>query len=239
VGYMSQRFSLYGELTVEENLRFYGDIYGRADHQSLDRVCSQVALEPEHRAARADSLPTGIRQRAALAAAIAHEPELLFLDEPTSGVDPRSRRQFWELIGALADAGTTVLVTTHAMGEAEGCARVGMLANGRMVAIGTPSELVQRTGTAIVSVTASPWQQVYERLANRWPDAALYGRRTHIATADPERAQAEVASVLEGLEVAAVTVQRPSLEDAFVWHIGRANGIKEPRNGRCAPPRAR
>jgi len=220
VGYMSQRFSLYGDLTVEENLRFYGDIYGRAGPQSLDRVCSQVGLDREHRDRRADSLPTGIRQRAALAAAIAHQPELLFLDEPTSGVDPRSRKQFWELIRALADAGTTVLVTTHAMGEAEGCERIAMMAAGRMVAIGTPEELVQRTGSVIIAVTASPWQDAYERLARRWPDAALYGRRTHIVTADPDRVRSEVESVLEGLEVTAVSAQRPSLEDAFVWHIG-------------------
>jgi ABC-type multidrug transport system ATPase subunit len=222
VGYMSQRFSLYRDLTVEENLRFYTDVYGHAGSRSLDRVCERVGLSAEQRTTRAEALPTGIRQRAALAAAIAHEPELLFLDEPTSGVDPRSRALFWELIQGLAERGTTVLVTTHAMAEAEVCARVGLMAAGRMVAIGSPDGLVEQTGMAIVAIDASPWQQAYERIRSRWREAALYGRRVHIPTAEPDRVVRDAHALLHDLRLADISVQRPTLEDAFVWHIGRA-----------------
>jgi ABC-type multidrug transport system ATPase subunit len=222
VGYMSQRFSLYGDLTVEENLRFYTAVYGGGDGSSLDDVLARVGVTSEQRSMRADALPTGIRQRAALAAAIAHRPELLFLDEPTSGVDPRSRLQFWQLIKALAARGTTVLVTTHAMGEAEGCDRIGLMTAGRMIAVGSPDELIERTAISVVAVTAHPWQQAYDLIHERWPQAALYGRRAHIPTADPTGVSAQVRELLDGLDVSSVSVQRPSLEDAFVWHVGNA-----------------
>ncbi len=224
VGYMSQRFSLYGDLTVEENLRFYGAVYGRGGGGSLDRVLEQVGVSTEQRTTRADALPTGIRQRAALAAAIAHQPQLLFLDEPTSGVDPRSRMQFWELIKTLARRGTTVLVTTHAMTEAEGCDRVGLMSAGRMIAAGSPDQLIDQTAITIVAVEAGPWQPAYELIRRRWPQAALYGRRAHIPAGDPDAVARQVRELLRDLEVKSVTVQRPTLEDAFVWHIGRTAG---------------
>jgi drug efflux transport system ATP-binding protein len=229
IGYMSQRFSLYGELTVDENLRFYRRVYGNASRELTERVCEQVGLTAAHRATRAEALPTGIRQRAALAAAIAHEPALLFLDEPTSGVDPRSRRLFWELIGRLAAQGTTVLVTTHAMSEAEGCTRVGLMAAGRMVAIGTPRELIDGTGAGIVAVDVSPWQEGYQRLRARWPQAALYGRRVHVLTDSPQHVLHGAGELLADLRVASLAVQRPTLEDAFIWHIGRSRGEGPPR----------
>lgn len=222
IGYMSQRFSLYEDLTVEENLRFYGQVYGDRDASMLDHVCERVGLTPAQRATQADELPTGIRQRAALATAIAHRPKLLFLDEPTSGVDPRSRRVFWDLIKSLAAAGTTVLVTTHALGEAEGCDRVGMMAAGRMVAIGAPDQLIGETGMSIIAVQVTQWQRGYERIRARWPQAALYGRRVHIPTAEPDCLTTELRELLSGLDVTELGVQRPSLEDAFVWHIRRA-----------------
>jgi ABC-2 type transport system ATP-binding protein len=223
IGYMSQRFSLYEELTVEENLAFYGRVYGRgSDAAAIERVCSEVGLDRSQRAARADQLPTGVRQRAALAAAIAHEPDLLFLDEPTSGVDPRSRLHFWELIHGLARGGTTVLVTTHAMAEAEGCDRVALMNAGRMVAIGSPARLVSETGMRIVAVDAGAWQEAYRRLERRWPDAALYGTSVHLPTADPERVASEARRVLAELEPVSISVRAPTLEDAFIWHIGRA-----------------
>jgi ABC-type multidrug transport system ATPase subunit len=222
IGYMSQRFSLYEDLTVDENLRFYGEVYGHLPRSALDRACDQVGLAPEQRLARAEELPTGIRQRAALAAAIAHGPQLLFLDEPTSGVDPRSRRVFWELIKELAAGGTTVLVTTHAMGEAEGCDRVAMMSAGRMVALGSPHELVEETGMSILAAQVAEWQQAFERIRGRWPQAALYGRSVHVPTDYPDRLMPELRELLSGLELTTLDVQPPSLEDAFVWHIGRA-----------------
>lgn len=146
IGYMSQRFSLYDDLTVEENLLFYGRLYGlkhRELRQRKERLLEWSQLA-DHRRRITHSLPTGWRQRLAFACATVHEPELLFLDEPTSGMDPLSRRRFWSMIYDLAAEGRTVIVTTHAMEEAEYCDLVALMNNGKLAALGTPRELVER-----------------------------------------------------------------------------------------------
>ena len=140
VGYMSQKFALYHDLTVDENLRFYAGIYSNPDSSRKRAVIDQVGLGGLEDI-RAGDLPIGWRQRLALATAIIHRPTLLFLDEPTSGVDPIARRAFWDLIYNLADEGVTSLVTTHYMDEAEYCGRVGIIHHGRILALGTPSRL--------------------------------------------------------------------------------------------------
>ncbi len=148
IGYMSQRFSLYEDLTVDENLEFYAGIYGIDPHHREARrkwVLQMAGLE-EHRHKRTGTLPAGWKQRLALGAAVLHEPPILFLDEPTSGVDPISRRQFWDLIYDLSGRGVTVFVTTHYMEEAEYCERLGMIYRGELVALGTPTELKAELG---------------------------------------------------------------------------------------------
>lgn len=144
-GYMSQRFSLYHELTVAENLAFYGRVYGLRGEQLQQRMEELLAWSGlgDQRRTPAGELGGGLRQRLAFACAILHRPSLLMLDEPTSGVDPVSRRKFWDLIYGLSDAGTTVLVTTHYMDEAEHCDRLAMMQAGKLVAEGTPAELRQ------------------------------------------------------------------------------------------------
>ena len=148
IGYMSQKFSLYEDLTVEENLEFYGGIYGmsRADLlRSRDYAIQSTSLE-EHAKKLTRDIPLGWKQRLALSCAILHKPKILFLDEPTGGVDPISRREFWRLIYSLAEQGTTVFVTTHYMDEAEYCNRLSIMHNGRIIAIGSPQELKQQYG---------------------------------------------------------------------------------------------
>lgn len=140
VGYMSQKFALYHDLTVGENLVFYGGVYGIRDRTRLQEVLELVGLTAYERQ-RASELSAGWRQRLALATAIVHNPRLLFLDEPTSGVDPKARRAFWDLIYTLVDRGVTALVTTHYMDEAEYCGRVGIMRNGKLLAMDTPSAL--------------------------------------------------------------------------------------------------
>ncbi len=142
-GYMSQRFSLYNDLTVLENLNFYGRVYGQRGADLAGRREELLAWSglTAQRGALAGELGGGLRQRLAFACAIVHRPPLLLLDEPTSGVDPSSRRRFWDLIYGLAEGGTTVMVTTHYMDEAERCDRLGMILAGRLVADGTPAEL--------------------------------------------------------------------------------------------------
>jgi ABC-2 type transport system ATP-binding protein len=140
VGYMSQKFALYYDLTVGENLAFYAGVYGERSRQRLEEVLDLVGLRSQERE-RVSNLSTGWRQRLALGTAIVHRPQLLFLDEPTSGVDPTARRAFWDLIYNLVSEGVTTLVTTHYMDEAEYCGRVGIMRDGRLLAMGTPSEL--------------------------------------------------------------------------------------------------
>ena len=146
IGYMSQRFSLYEDLSVAENLEFFGGVYGldRARRRRRQaEICAEFGLEG-HLGALAGSLPLGFRQRLALGCALIHEPPILFLDEPTSGVDPQARRSFWGLIQREAGRGAAVLVTTHFMEEAEYCHRVSIMAAGKLVALGAPAELKQR-----------------------------------------------------------------------------------------------
>ncbi len=225
IGYMSQAFSLYSELTVDENLRFYIDVYGGgAGPGRVTAVCDQLELTAQTRHTRVADLPTGLRQRAALAAAVLHEPRLVFLDEPTSGVDPRARRSFWGLIGALARGGTTVLVTTHAMAEAELCGRVGLMIAGRLIAVGTPAELTAGTGLRILEVDAEPWQTAYARLKARWSGASLYGRHTHVPFRGEEDVEAVAAGLLGGLVTRGMRVGAPTLEDAFVWYATGGGG---------------
>ena len=152
IGYMSQRYGLYDELTVGENLRFYASVYGLVGRERTVRLAEhieQLGLGPRL-TQRAGTLSGGWKQRLALACATAHRPDLVFLDEPTAGVDPAARRTFWETIYALAAGGTTVLVTTHYMDEAERCQRLAFLSRGQLIGLGTPAEIVAHFGATSV-----------------------------------------------------------------------------------------
>jgi ABC-2 type transport system ATP-binding protein len=222
IGYMSQKFSLYEDLTVEENIDFYSGIYripGKRRNERKEWVIGMAGLA-EQRTSRTADLAGGWKQRLALGCAILHEPPIIFLDEPTSGVDPINRRKFWDLIYHLAGQGVTVFVTTHYMDEAEYCDRLGLIYRGELIALGTPEEL--RTGfmkEEIVEVLCETPQAVME-IIEELPEvghAALFGRGLHVVV---ERA-AEVIPVIEAKLAAAgcrTTPERivPSLEDVFV-----------------------
>jgi ABC-2 type transport system ATP-binding protein len=165
IGYMSQKFSLYDDLTVRENITLYGGIYGLSDRTIADRMTSLVERLDLGRDldTRVKSIPLGWKQKLAFSVAVLHDPKVVFLDEPTGGVDPITRRQFWELIYATAAQGTTVFVTTHYMDEAEYCDRVSIMVDGRIAALGTPAELKARFASATID-------DVFVRLAR--PGAA-------------------------------------------------------------------
>lgn len=172
IGYMAQRFSLYGTLTVSQNLHFFASAYGlagRARQQRIDWALDEFGLA-EYVNAGSEALPLGFKQRLAMAAALMHEPEILFLDEPTSGVDPLARRDFWRRINALAEAGVTVLVTTHFMEEAEYCDRLAIMAAGRLLALGSPADVKAQTGDA--SGPAPDLEEAFIRLATSTAEAA-------------------------------------------------------------------
>jgi len=190
IGYMSQKFSLYADLTVVENLRFYAGLYGLGGRLLAQRVEAMVALASLEgwETLLAGTLAAGVRQRLALGCALMHRPELLFLDEPTSGVDLRSRRRFWDLIYDLAAGGTTVLVTTHFMDEAEYCDHIGFIFQGRLVASDTPEGLKgQFPGTIYALETPSPPELLEELETRRLPgvrDLYVFGPRLHMVVQD-------------------------------------------------------
>jgi ABC-2 type transport system ATP-binding protein len=222
LGYMSQRFSLYNDLTVAENLEFYGGIYGVPSARFVtrrDEVLAQVGLKGyEDRLVQ--HLSVGYRQRLGLACAVIHEPPVLFLDEPTSGVDPVSRRLFWDLIDQLAASGVTVLVTTHVMDEAEFCQRLAMIYRGRRVALGTPAALRAGYPHTVLEIAAEPLTEALQFLQSQAAvaEAALFGRQLHVSVpanaADPGRWTRTLTDA--GLTVEGVRAVPPSMEDVFV-----------------------
>jgi ABC-2 type transport system ATP-binding protein len=218
IGYMSQKFSLYLDLSVEENLRFFGTVYGLGTRELRDRIrslASRLTFEPLL-GSLTSALSTGQRQRVALAASLLHEPELLFLDEPTGGVDPRGRRMFWDLIYELAASrGMTVLVTTHYMDEAEQCDRLAFILHGRIVAEGVPAMLKQELRGRILEVEtgADPFALLPAvRQESAVEDAYLFGVRLRLVAA-PDAVD-DVTTIAASLGTAVPA--DPSLEDVFV-----------------------
>jgi ABC-2 type transport system ATP-binding protein len=222
IGYMTQRFSLYEDLTVAENLEFLAQVYSlpRARRRSrVDELLRQFDLVTRE-AQRAGTLSGGERQRLALAAAVLHEPELLFLDEPTSAVDPQSRRDFWETLFDLVDLGTTILVSTHFMDEAERCHDLAILDRGAVVAGGAPRDLVRDIDAAVVEVEAEDSRAAHRRLEDlpSVRSVAQLGTRLH-ALVDPGLADpaAVLGNALRTAGIAAtVRVAEANLEDVFV-----------------------
>jgi ABC-2 type transport system ATP-binding protein len=230
IGYMSQRFSLYLDLTVAENLEFYGGIYGVRGERLKART--QWALEmaglEQQRDRLTGEIPAGWRQRLALGCALLHEPEVVFLDEPTAGVDPISRRTFWEVIYELAAGGVTCLVTTHYMDEAERCDRVALIYGGRLIALDSPEALKAARGAGtVLEITCDPLGKALAALrgAEMVEHARPYGAKLHVEVPEPAGAAERVRSVLEaaGVRVEAVETVAPSMEDVFVALIGEAD----------------
>ena len=223
LGYMSQKFSLYGDLTVIENIRLFAGLYSVSPRELDLRI--QWVLEMANLKGRENlmtaTLPGGWKQRLALGCAVLHRPPVVFLDEPTSGVDPIARRQFWELIHQMADEGVTVFVTTHYMEEAEYCNRLALIYRGSMVALGTPSELKEEAMQGeLLLVECGRLGDALE-LLQKLPgvlDAAVFGSALHLVVQNAERAQAQIRGALGGAGIAVKRIERirPSLEDVFV-----------------------
>ncbi|MBI2835127.1 MAG: ABC transporter ATP-binding protein [Acidobacteria bacterium] len=229
IGYMSQRFSLYEQLTVNQNITFYGVIYGLGG-AALDerrRYVLDLGRLGGLENVRARDLAGGWRQRLALGCAILHEPSIIFLDEPTGGVDPLSRRQFWRLIDDLSAAGTTILVTTHYLDEAEHCHRLALIHAGRLAAIGTSAELREVfSGRPVLEVQASQPVEVMRALET-FEDVektSLFGMSVHAVLSAPDVDPAGLADRLRllGLEVTSIERVHPSLEDVFLDVVERA-----------------
>jgi ABC-2 type transport system ATP-binding protein len=228
IGYMSQRFSLYEQLTVDQNIRFFGGVYGldRGRFEARRRFVLDMAGLHRREHTRAADLAGGWRQRLALGCAILHEPPIVFLDEPTGGVDPLSRREFWGLIDHLSASGVTVLVTTHYLDEAEHCHRLAIIHGGRLAALGTTDQLKRVfADRAILEVhAANPVETM--RLLDRMPDiekTSVFGTSVH-ALLKEGHAPPALKSLLEaaGVAVTSIAAVQPSLEDVFLEVVERA-----------------
>ena len=228
IGYMSQKFSLYQDLTVTENLRFFGGIYGLTGARLADRI--RYALEMAELTGHAESLVTelagGWKQRLALGCAILHEPRILFLDEPTSGVDPISRRRFWDLIHDLSGEGVTTIVSTHHMDEAEYCNRIALIDRGTLAALGSPAELKRRSlGGELLRIECSPLDAALAALQGcpLVKDVAVFGSTLHVLVDDAAARREPLVAYLadHGVQGTQATRIDPTLEDAFVQLVGR------------------
>ena len=226
IGYMSQRFSLYEDLTVAENIRFFGGAYGlarKAVDARLAWVLEMAGLEGRERSLTR-TLSVGWKQRLALGCAVLHEPRIVFLDEPTGGVDPASRRRFWELINGLSEGGITVFVTTHYMDEAEYCNDIRLIHAGRIVAGGSPQELKTRyIKNPILEVSCDRTVEAMEILQEEpWVlETSIFGLTLHISVAEEEEGNRLVRARLAQAGIAVDRVDRimPSLEDVFIHKI--------------------
>jgi drug efflux transport system ATP-binding protein len=228
VGYLSQRFSLYGDLTIDENIAFFAEIHGiRRYREARDRLLAMTQLTP-FRARRADRLSGGMKQKLALACTLVHEPQVLLLDEPTTGVDPVSRREFWKLLSEFLSRGLTIVMATPYLDEAERCGRVALLHEGRLLALDTPATLTAGLHGQLIEVIANTPRPPLEQLLQipGVEDVQTFGERAHVRVAGEARDDA-ITAVRDGLQSRGlqVIVARaipPSLEDVFIDLIGGA-----------------
>ena len=222
IGYMSQRFGLYPDLTVMENLEFYADIYGvpkKGREQTIERLLSFSDMTP-FKKRHAGRLSGGMKQKLGLACALVHTPKVLFLDEPTNGVDPVSRRDFWRILYQLLRENVTIFVSTAYLDEAERCGRVGLMHRGKLLAVGTPGEVKKLMQGTILEIRSSEPRRATAILREQFTiaTASLFGDRIHLLAQHPDQAAVEAERVLvgAGLSVSGVRTIEPALEDVFI-----------------------
>lgn len=224
IGYMSQRFSLYNDLTVEENINFFGGVYGLSNNELKERkdwVLSIAYLKGKEKLLT-ESLPGGIKQRLALGTAVIHRPEIVFLDEPTSGVDPISRRNFWDLINTLSAEGITVFVTTHYLEEAEFCNNIILIDAGKIIAEGNSKELkTEHIKNKILEVECERVVDALELLSKEYfvEDTSIFGNSIHLSVNDKYTGEQQIQNILKdksGIETKRIDEITPTLEDVFI-----------------------
>jgi len=235
IGYMSQRFGLYPDLRVEENLHFYAEIYGvprRGREEKIDRLLAFSNMQP-FKKRLAGNLSGGMKQKLGLACALIHTPRVLFLDEPTNGVDPVSRRDFWRILYQLLADGVTIVVSTAYLDEAERATRVGLLHQGRLLAADTPKRLKRLIEGTLLEVRTDRPRLAAAALRKSLAaeSVSLFGERVHVVSRQPEEAGAAIAATLagEGIRLASLEPAEPSLEDVFVSVLGSHEGNRHAR----------
>jgi ABC-2 type transport system ATP-binding protein len=233
IGYMSQKFSLYTDLTVDENIELFGGLYGvtGARFEARRKWVLDMAGLTEKGTRVTAGLPLGWKQRLALGCAVLHEPSILFLDEPTSGVDPVARRQFWDLINELAQGGTTILVSTHYMEEAEYCNRLVLMNRGRVIALDEPGGLRARMEEPLFEIRTPESPHAVDALKKMDGvlEAAMFGRKVHVVVEDEGLAKEGIPSLFaeRGIPLEGIERVSPSLEDVFVALVREEGGAAE------------
>jgi ABC-2 type transport system ATP-binding protein len=219
IGYLSQSFTLYGDLTVNENIEFFAELHGVAGYQTRrDELLAFTRLAP-FQTRLAQALSGGMKKKLALACALIHTPALLLLDEPSTGVDPVSRGEFWLILKDLLSRGMTIVMTTPYMDEAERCDRIGLINGGTLIRLGTPDTIRSELNGRLFQVTGGPLSAIHQTLRKRWPAASLvrYGDRLHFCTSQPDDKPNAIAWLRQnGLPDIQFTPTKPSLEDVFV-----------------------
>jgi len=224
VGYFSQRFSLYGDLSIDENIAFFAEIHGLSRYEARRNRLLDMMQLAQFRGRLADRLSGGMKQKLALACTLVHEPSAIFLDEPTTGVDPVSRREFWKLLSEFLTQGITILMATPYLDEAERCSRVALLDRGELLALDTPDQLRRELPGVVVEVIAEPREAAVAalRAATGAADVQAFGERIHarlICDAGPAVARVSAALAQPGLSAASVRVVPASLEDVFINRV--------------------
>jgi ABC-2 type transport system ATP-binding protein len=230
IGYMSQRFGLYPDLTVMENIRFYADIFGVSQQnrkERIDRLLSFSNLAP-FKKRQAGNLSGGMKQKLGLVCALIHTPKVLFLDEPTNGVDPVSRRDFWRILYQLLREGVTIFVSTAYLDEAERCNRIGMMHKGKILAEGTPEAVKKLMPQTILEIRGDQPRRLSTLLRERYPAQAvgLFGDRIHLVTRTPEQDYQEIETMMirSGFSGLSIRPVEPSLEDVFIAVLNESPG---------------
>ena len=224
VGYLSQRFTLYGDLSIDENIAFFAEIHGVSDYAARRNQLLEMTQLTKFRSRLADQLSGGMKQKLALACTLVHEPDVILLDEPTTGVDPVSRREFWKLLSRFLSSGITILMSTPYLDEAERCTRVALVDRGRLLALDTPGRLRASLPGTMVEVVVPDPRAANEQLTRQGLAAQVFGDRLHVwfQETEPAAVDARARDVAQRVGATAVRPITPSLEDVYIDRLGAA-----------------
>ncbi len=227
VGYLSQKFSLYGDLSIDENIEFFADVHGVPNYKKRRDLLLEFTRLTPFRDRAAEKLSGGMKQKLALACSLIHTPEILFLDEPTTGVDPVSRRDFWKILSDLLRQGITILMSTPYLDEAERCSTVALMHLGKIIALGKPKELKARSGINIVELTADSLREIREKIEQQTSyTVQLFGDRINIVIPRADADEASFAIKMKELDISysSIRIISPSLENVFIYSVQQQSG---------------
>ncbi|HPN37248.1 MAG TPA: ABC transporter ATP-binding protein [Melioribacteraceae bacterium] len=226
IGYLSQKFSLYGDLSIDENIEFFAEIHNVTDYYARREELLEFTRLKPFRSRLADNLSGGMKQKLALAASLIHKPEILFLDEPTTGVDPVSRRDFWKILSGLLKEGITIFMTTPYLDEAERCNRVALMNKGEILAMDSPAEIKRKVGKQVVEIVVNNIKEIFDKLKVDYGfDVQMFGDKIHLVVNNPDEEEKKIRKTIQEMNRTIISsrIIAPSLENVFINLIKEAN----------------